>query len=158
MLVDDVAQGFSLPGFRMVIMDTQVTLKQVTDDIHKAIFKISKYHQVVILLGRQDVIQQRNYKKVLNKLVHALCTFGRNTSFILLGPLPAPWDSKFIVRDLMQAAVITKRRIRNLPGFKFCDASAWFVDRDGLKPQYMTDAGLTNEGRQLLKQRLAAYI
>ena len=154
MLVDNLAQGVSLPLFRVVVMDPHTTIKQITDDIHQGIFKINRYREVVIMLGRQDVISKRNYKTALNKLVHALCTFGTHTNFVLTGPLPAFWDNKCIIRDLLHAAVVTKNRINNLPGFRFCDASAWFADRHGVKERYMGPHGITNHGKSLLKQRI----
>ena len=158
MLVDDVAAGFDLPQFRMAVMEKDITLKQVTDDIHKGIFKISKYDTVIVSIGRQDVVHRRNYKSALNKLIHALCTFGRNTSFVMTGPLPGPWDNRYVIRDLLHAAVITKRRINNLPGFKFCDVTSWFADRDGIKQQFIDHNGLTRQAKRLLADKLITCV
>ena len=154
MLVDDVAEGVAITGFRMVVIEAPVGIKKIAEDIHNGELRISKYEHVAFMVGRQDVIQHRNFKSAYNKLIHALCTFGKSTSFTMAGPLPSFWDDQLVVRDLLQAGVTLKNRIGNLPGFIFCDASVWFAQRDGVVRKYMGPDGITAEGVRVVRHRM----
>ena len=154
MLVDDVAANFTFNGFRMVVMERGHGIKQITEDIHRGVFKIGNFKHVVIMTGREEAGQEGRFTTALNKLIQALCTYGRDTTFTMSGPIPGQWDNKYDTRDLLQAAVIVKHRILNIPGFYFCDVSAWFADRNGVVEKFVEPHGVTPKGAQIIRQRL----
>ena len=158
LLVDDAVANFQIDGFRVVVMDRNEGLKEVTTDIHRAVLKLGRYKQVICVLGRSDVLRNRNFKTVLNKFVHVVVTFGKNTDVVITGPLPGFWDNKFQARDILEAAVVVKRRISNVPGFSFCDAAAWFADRNGIVNRLLCENGVTTEGARVLKNRMEKFL
>ena len=153
MLVDSVAAGLDFPTVKVVVMRSNPTMKEIAEDIHRGIFKIAGYSKVLFIVGREEVRRGFSVKTGLNKLVHALCTFGKQTHFVFCGPLPAHGDSTSLIRDLLESGIVIKRRIERLPGFTFCDASAWFADRNGICDKYIDRMGLTGEGASLLRER-----
>ena len=92
MLVDSVAEGFTLTEVKMVVMN-ESSLRTVSEDIHKGYLKVAHYEVVLFMIGWQDVLHRGCFKNNFNKLVHVLCTFGRDTEFIFIGPIPSPEDS-----------------------------------------------------------------
>ena len=76
----------------------------------------------------------------------------------LVGPLPQLEDSKEIVRDMLQAGVALKHRVAMIPGFSFCDASAWLADRNGTRSKYFKEGGygFSQRGVELIQRRLKA--
>ena len=154
MLVDYVARDVKVQQLQVVMINEHAGLKEVADDIHKGIIRIAQYQVIVLAIRRADVTRGKDFKKGLNKLIHALCTFGKRSRFIFMGPLPEYRDDKYVVCDLMQAGTMVKHRIKQLPGFKFCNASVWFADRHGIVTKYIGRTGLTTQGFNIFRQRL----
>ena len=155
MLVEPVAANLSLHGYEVVMMGEGVGYKQLTNDIHRGVLKVANYTTIVVVMGRAEALGHQ-FGRALNKLVQALCTFGRDTTFVLVGPLPKYSYDKRRVRDLLHAGTIMKRKVQELNNFRFCDASAWFADRHGSVQKYVNRSGITKAGYKVISDRIKA--
>ena len=96
-----------------MMVDNKRGLAELTRDIELQFFRPEKYKTVVVMLGRYDILCNRNMELVLQRFLENIKTFSeKGIWFILTGPFPRAHDSRWLVQDCLSAGKTWERRLR----------------------------------------------
>ena len=158
-MVDSVASSVSLPEHKMVMMrEYSDGFSQLASYIHNSRIRISNVWQMVVFVGRVDMRRGTRLKSSLNKLIHALCTFGKDTKFIFIPPIPQYAEHGQMLKNLAHIAYVLKHGISNLPGFTFWGVTHAFGSKNQVHKCFVSTHGVTTVGIWVLSQCIQALV
>ena len=134
-------------GWKVIKTDNRTGLWDVAMDIEQHKLDLEAIQKVVLLLGRDDLLQSRWWEVVLERLDRA--TAGRQVMMYCSGPVPRIHDGRSMFNDQRQARADIKQLIdRGLKWFKFFPAAEVLDDGFQVIKQLLDERGLTCDGRE----------
>ena len=83
-------------------MDTRTGIRTITKDIRSGIMVLNTVRKLVLLIGRADFLNNEDFGWVLRQFIETLDEVQYKNQVILVGPLPASYDSPSMCKQLLQ--------------------------------------------------------
>ena len=142
----DAFRRITVRGFQQVVVDNRTSIREIAADIQKGRMSLSGTTQLVLLVGRADVLNGDGMVWVLERLKQATEMVGFLGTLVITGPLPAAHDRPWMCEEISRAWEQCQNFVENFPNCKFCLAGRVFLDQFGVIPALIDESGLTLDG------------
>ena len=135
-----------LPGYESVTVDNRTGLAELTQDIERGQCDVRKYRTMIIMLGRYDVLRERDSHMVLHRFIDAVRPLVSATRIVLTGPFPNGNEGFEMVRAIERTYGEWREELRNIRNVGFADVLYGFYENERVITDYVGRNGITNEG------------
>ena len=146
LVVPDAFRRINLWGYKQVVVDNKTSLREIASDIRRGTMVLCSTVELVLLVGRADLLNNNRFVWVLEQLKEALLWTNYQGTVVLTGPLSAFHDHQWMCNDITLAWTECQDFVRNNANFKFCDTGCQLLDKFGVITALLNESGLTLDG------------
>ena len=152
MVAPNAVGSLRIPGYESVITDNRTGLAEFTQDIISGRFMVNKYRKIIVMLGRYDILCNRDGRVVLEHFLSTLQGQGLGeTEVLLTGPVPRCHDREYLLQDFRELFKGWKNRLATVSQVHVTDVMLGFCYHGQVIPDYINAHGFTTGGvRQFL--------